>query len=101
MCRMDSKRIISEFQGHLKNSGKRYYSDFYVGVSKDAQERMFDQHKVDKNNNWWIYRTALNSEEARVVEKFFLEKGMRGGDGGGDDSAIQVYCYAVSPKTIE
>lgn len=101
MCKLDSKQIIDDFDKHLQSSGKRYYSEFYIGVSKDAASRMFNQHNVNKDNSWWIFRTANNSEEARKVESYFLSKGMRGGKGGGDNTAVQVYCYAVSPTTIE
>ncbi len=34
--------IIDEIDAHLHSSDKRYYSEFYVGVSKDAVKRLFD-----------------------------------------------------------
>ena len=62
---------------------------------------MFSEHNVPKQNTWWIYRTAIDSDTAREVENFFLDKGMRGDNGGGDSASNIVYCYAVSPTTIE
>ena len=94
------KQIIKDINEHLQKSGRSYYSDFYIGISSDARNRLFKEHHV-KENSWWIYRTAEDSETARKVEKYFLDKGMRGDNGGGNESSNIVYCYAVSPTTIE
>lgn len=95
------KEIVSEFDAHLQKSGKKYYSEFYVGISKNARKRLFEEHHVDEEHSWWIYRTATTSEIARKVEKHYLDLGMRGGTGGGDDTATMVYCYVVTPTTTE
>lgn len=97
----DFQTILAEFNDHLAKSGRRYYSDFYIGITDDVVRRMFGEHNVVKEKSWWIYRTAFTSDEARKVEKYFLEKGMRGDTGGGSDSSKIVYCYAVSPTTVE
>lgn len=93
--------IIAAFDEHLQRSGRSFYNEFYIGVTNDAARRLFQEHNVDKEHSWWIYRTAENSEIAREVEKYYLDLGMRGGPGGGDDSARMVYCYVVTPTTTE
>lgn len=97
----DFETIVTEMQEHLARSGKKYYSDFYIGITNDVERRMFQEHNVPKDKNWWIYRTAQSAEEARKVEAHFLKLGMRGDKGGGDSTSNIVYCYAVSPTTIE
>ena len=94
-------QIIEDIDNHLRCSGKRYYSEFYIGISSDARRRLFQEHHVKEKGSWWIYRTADSSDIARDVERHYLALGMRGGDGGGDESALMVYCYAVSPTTSE
>lgn len=94
-------QLVEEINEHLKCCGKRYYSELYIGVSADANKRLFEQHHVDKDNSWWIYSTAESAEVARKVEKHFLELGMRGGTGGGDENSNMVYCYVVTPTTTE
>ena len=93
--------IVAEIQEHLAKSGKKYYSDFYIGITNNVERRLFHEHNVPKDKNWWIFRTAQNVEEARKVEEYFLKQGMRGDKGGGDSTSNIVYCYAVSPTTIE
>lgn len=93
--------IIKRFDEHLGKSGKRYYSEFYIGISNDAPKRLFEQHHVDKDNSWWIYTTAESSQIARKVERHYLDLGMRGGSGGGDEGSNMVYCYVVTPTTSE
>ena len=41
MCKKDYSTIIAEVDEHMKKSGKRYYSNFYVGVSDNAVQRLF------------------------------------------------------------
>ena len=95
------KEIVNKIDEHLRKSGKRYYSEFYIGVSQNAVKRLFEEHHVDKENSWWIYTTAISSEVARQVEKHYLDLGMRGGTGGGDDKSKMVYCYVVTSTTTE
>lgn len=97
MCKKDYNAIIREIDDHMKISGKRYYSDFYVGISKDAVQRLFSEHHVSRDKSWWICRTAVDAETARNIEKHYLDLGMRGGDGGGDEASSMVYVYAVEP----
>lgn len=97
----DYQTIVNEITDHLAKSGRRYYSDFYIGITNDVERRMFSEHNVPREKTWWIYRTASNSDVARQVESYFLKKGMRGGKGGGDETSNIVYCYAVGPTTVE
>lgn len=97
----DFDTIINDINEHLAQSGKKYFSDFYIGITNDVERRLFQEHNVSKDTEWWIYRTANSSDEARRVEQYFQEKGMRGGSSGGDDSSNIVYCYAVGPTTTE
>jgi hypothetical protein len=97
----DYDTIINEINNHISISGKRYYSDFYVGITKNVEQRLFGDHNVSRDNSWWIYRIAETEEIARAVEKHYLDLGMRGGSGGGDDDSNIVYCYVVTPTTIE
>lgn len=93
--------IVNDINEHLTKSGKRYYSDFYIGITDDIERRLFKEHNVSRENSWWIYRTATDAETARRVEKYFLSKGMRGAPSGGNDSSDTVYCYAVGSTTVE
>lgn len=96
----DYQTIVDEIKEHLAKSGKKYYSDFYIGITNDIERRL-KEHNVSKSNTWWIYRTALDSDTARDVENYFLQQGMRGDNSGGNNSSNIVYCYAVSSTTTE
>lgn len=97
----DYQTIVDEILEHLSKSGKRSYSDFYIGITNDIEQRLFKEHNVPKDRAWWIFRTANNSVVAKEVEAYFLKLGMRGDNKGGDDTSNIVYCYAVSPTTAE
>ena len=91
--------IISEINKHLGNISN--YSAYYVGITNDVERRLFNEHKVDREHGKWIYRTATSDTVARDVEQYFLNKGCKGGSGGGDESSIIVYCYKITNNTVE
>ncbi len=77
------------------------YSEFYVGISNDAERRLFDEHKVNREKGIWIYCPTESDDVARKVEKNFLDKGCAGGTGGGEDDTTYVYCYKMTSTTVE
>ena len=80
---MTKDAIINDIEKHLSDSVKQYYRDFYVGITNDVNRRLFTDHNVDKDNDWWIYCKADSEEIARDVEKYYLELGMKGDTGCG------------------
>ncbi len=100
---MTYENIVSDFDKHIKRSGCQYYNEFYVGITNDAEQRLFKKHRVDKNKQWWIFSPADNENIAREVEKHYLSFGMKGGTGGGNGNGDCkfVYCYVIAPYTIE
>jgi hypothetical protein len=75
--------------------------DWYVGITKDIEERLFSFHNVKKDGGAWIYRKASSSKIAREIESHFLELGADGGTGGGDDDSDIVYAYKIMNYTKE
>lgn len=100
---MEYNQIIHDFDAHINKSGRPYYSDFYVGITNDIDRRLFEEHRVPRNGHWWVYSPADNEDVARQVERHYLDCGMHGSIGGGrgDGSATIVYCYVISPNTVE
>ena len=98
---MTKQEIIDAIEKHLGCSLKRYYQDFYVGITSDINARLFDAHNVPERGHWYIYRLADTEDIAREVEKYFLDLGMDGGTGGGtgDGNVQYVYCYEKGTNT--
>lgn len=94
------EEIIQDFDSHLAESKKRRYSNFYIGVAKDARDRL-KKHNIGIQGQWYIFRIADSNETAKEVEKHYLELGMKGGVGDGDEESKAVYCYQIGSITIE
>ena len=90
--------IINNFDEYLSKIGGNY-SDWYIGVTKDAKDRLFNGHAVDEESGSWIYNTATSDTVSREVEKHYLDRGCSGGGGGGDDTAVMVYAYKKTTTT--
>ena len=71
------EEILNAINEHLKSSGRKYYSDFYIGVSEDAAKQLVEKHHVGRRD-WWIYRAAETPKIARDVAAHYLKLGMRG-----------------------
>jgi len=97
----NAKAIINDISNKLSNlTWKRYYSEFYIWITKDIQTRLFWDHNVNRND-WYLYYEAINEENARYVESYYLNKWMQWWDWwwSWDGSAIYVYCYVITPYT--
>jgi len=51
------QEIIDEIKTHIRERGGGY-SAWYVGISKDAKDRLFNGHSVKEKGDMWIYTTA-------------------------------------------
>jgi hypothetical protein len=92
--------IIQEIAAHVQKCGGTY-SAWYSGIAADAEKRLFNDHNVDKAKDAWIYRRCTTSDEARAAEDYFVQKGMKGGPGGGDSTTKDVYAYKITNLTTE
>ena len=98
---MTYNEIVNEINDHLVKRKVSHYSDCYVGITNDAERRLFDEHNVDRKKGIWIYRKGNSDKIARDVEQHFLAKGCKGGSGGGDKDSEFVYCYKITSTTVE
>lgn len=92
--------IIQEIAAHVQKCGGTY-AEWYGGIAADPEARLFNDHSVDKAKDAWIYRTCASSGEARAIEDYFFQKGMKGGSGGGDSTTKAVYAYKITTTTRE
>jgi len=92
--------IISDIKAHVAKCGGNY-SDWYVGIAANPEQRLFNDHGVNKNSDAWIWIRAASSDDARAAEKSLLALGMTGGRGGGDDDSDCVYAYRITSTTKE
>ncbi len=66
---------------------------WYVGVTNDPRQRLFNEHQVHYQNDAWIYRTAASESEALQVQSYFLEFGLADREEGWQPGACAVYAY--------
>ena len=93
------QEIINDIEGHIQRAGGGYRS-WYVGISKDARDRLFRGHGVKEKGNWWICSRASSAQVAREIEDFFVNTlGTDGRAGGGDETADIVYAYKKAAHT--
>lgn len=93
------QEIIDDIKSHIQKRGGAY-SDWYVGISKDAKDRLLNGHGVKEKKDVWIYRKATSSQIARELEDLFVNTlGTAGGGGGGDETSDMVYAYKKAKHT--
>ena len=95
---MTKEEIITDIRSYFGFTVFSGYSNYYVGITN---RRLFDEHNVSEQKDYWIYRTADSKSIAQKVEEYFLNLGMQGDTGGGTDNTCIVYCYRITSSTIE
>jgi len=73
---MKKQEIIEAIEGIVAS-----YSAWTIGVTDDPERRKTEH---DSPKQWYHWR-ADTETIARDVEKHFLDKGMKGGTGGGEN----------------
>ena len=77
------------------------WSSWYVGITADPEQRLFNDHNVDRKGAW-IYVPCDSADVARDVEAYFIDiLGTKGGGGGGDNASKFVYAYTITSSTKE
>ena len=91
--------IIEYIKNYIDGYGGDYPS-WYVGIAKNPREKLIREHRVDIDNDLWIFSTAENRHAARRIERHFADV-LRtdGGMGGGADTDCCVYVYRKGSHT--
>ena len=65
----DYQTIVDEIMKHLEGSGKKYYSDFYIGITNDVDRRLFDEHNVSRDYSGYteLPKIQLPLEKLRSI----------------------------------
>ena len=94
---MDYNTVIKRIETYMsKFEGD--YTDWYIGITKDLDERLFDVHKVEENGIW-ISFGADTEEVAKKVEEYFLNKKTDGNPTQLEENVRIVYVYKKNAKT--
>jgi hypothetical protein len=72
---------------------------WYIGVTHDPRQRLFDEHQVHYQDDAWIYRTATSEGEALHVQAYFLEFGLIEVRGYLRSGSRMIYAYRKSINT--
>ena len=83
----------------VQNNGG-VYSNGYVRIASDIEQRLFGAHNVDKKKGQWAWARCENADSARDDENYFVDTlGTHGGPGGGEDTSKYVYAYRITSDT--
>jgi hypothetical protein len=66
-----------------RKKGSSTYDIWYIGITDDCARRKGEHEGEGKSCTYWSDWKADSEAIARSVEAFFLDKGMKGGTGGG------------------
>ena len=93
-----AQEAYNEILSHIKKQGGAL-SSWYCGITEDIENRLFSDHRVPREEHWYVYRECINSDSARDVESELLHLGCKGDKGGGDHDAVFVYAYLKTSTT--
>ncbi len=89
---MNKSVITAEIDGTVMAETHKDYRYWTIGVTDNTSQRKSQHDSNDKNTKFWQHWNADSEEDARDIEKHFLDKGMKGDTGGGG-RADYVYIF--------
>ena len=95
---MNKQDVISRIKDYISSNGGSY-SEWYIGIASSPRERLFNDHNVNEKIDAWIYQQAESENEAREIEKFFLDNLRTDGGSGGGINPDYVYAYLKNNHT--
>lgn len=94
---MDYNTVIKRIETYMsKFEGD--YPDWYIGIAKNLDEELFQNHKVEENGVWIAFG-ADTEEVAKKVESYFLNKKTHGNPKKLKENTRTVYVYKKNPST--
>jgi hypothetical protein len=67
------QQIKFEFLSYIKEFGGRP-EEWRVGCAVDPQKAMFEQERVDRERDIWLWKPALSPAAARIVFRYLTEQ---------------------------
>lgn len=93
--------VVNDIVGYIGKTNTPP-AEWYVGIAEDPQSRVFKEHGVNKDVDYWIFRECFTAGAARRVEQYFIVYYQTdGGSGGGSDASRFVYAYKKERHTRE
>ena len=97
------QEIIAKLSNFIESttSSNNKRSILYVGITEEIERRLFEEHKLNKEENrCWIFGKCSNSNVAREIESYLINKyNTDGNSGGGNDNTYYVYVYKKNYST--
>lgn len=85
--------IESEMKEYVSGWGGKY-SEWCVGISENAKQRLFEDYHVNEKNDAWIYRASSSSNVARKIELYFIDIGVKS-DPRTKNGSAEIYLYKI------
>lgn len=78
---MKESEIKKAVENRVMSAKTKKHSLWTIGITNDP-----DRRKIEHGNpKYWMQWKADTETSARNVEKYFLDRGMKGGGGGGEN----------------
>jgi hypothetical protein len=81
----------------LKNSYT--YIDWYIGLTDNAEEMLFEEHKLNQVSDMWIFEEVPHESDAFRIRDFFLNMGCTGGLVNNRNKIRYIYAFRRSART--
>lgn len=92
------EEIINSILQHIVSEGGSI-NDWYVGLSTNARIQLFETHKVNEQNGWWIYRRADSISDAKDILSQLTQKGVRHNNLFDQKDGEVVYAYKITASS--
>jgi hypothetical protein len=68
--------IKAEITEYVSGWGGKY-SEWRIGITRDARQRLFGDYRINEKSDGWIYRIASSTDIARKIGMYFIDLGAK------------------------
>ena len=82
-----------------KHGGNNNFKSWVTGIAKNAEDALFNTHKVNKASEEFIFFKTTGDNEAVGIEERLIDMGFEGKNGGRSKESVELYVYKKAPGT--
>jgi len=88
-------KLIDSIDRFIRKNSYTYF-DWFIGLTDNAEKTLFEEHKLNREKDSWIYEEVLNDSDAKRIQKYFLNMGCVGGVFNHHTTSKFIYVYRRS-----
>ncbi len=91
-------KVIDSIDRFIRKNSYTYF-DWFIGLTDNAEKMLFEDHRLNREKDSWIYEEVPDESDAKRIQNYFLNMGCVGGIFNDHKTNKFIYVYKRSLKS--